>query len=224
MRIVHFSDWHWHFQALPKADLYICTGDMMPNFAWPIRPEQEEVKQTTYAKRLWNKGGFQQYLGAPDAPLLCVRGNHDFINLGTLFQGCKLIHEFKENEIVEFGGIRITGHRGIPYMMGTWSDEMGRPDLYSRWSGMTPMADLYLTHYPPEGILDSAFSSHLGLEGVQNWFYDKCESRNPLHCFGHIHEEGGRVKEHGGVTFSNAATAFNVIEGDPDNGWRQVSP
>lgn len=32
MRICHFSDWHGKYNMLPKADLYICTGDMMPNF------------------------------------------------------------------------------------------------------------------------------------------------------------------------------------------------
>lgn len=31
MRIVHFSDWHGVYKKLPEADLYICTGDMLPN-------------------------------------------------------------------------------------------------------------------------------------------------------------------------------------------------
>lgn len=32
MRIVHFSDWHGETFPLPAADLYVCTGDMLPNF------------------------------------------------------------------------------------------------------------------------------------------------------------------------------------------------
>jgi len=32
MRIVHFSDWHGDLFRLPPADLYACTGDMLPNF------------------------------------------------------------------------------------------------------------------------------------------------------------------------------------------------
>lgn len=32
MRICHFSDWHGNLYQLPKADLYVCTGDMLPNF------------------------------------------------------------------------------------------------------------------------------------------------------------------------------------------------
>ena len=32
MRIVHFSDWHGGAFDLPPADLYACTGDMLPNF------------------------------------------------------------------------------------------------------------------------------------------------------------------------------------------------
>jgi hypothetical protein len=29
--------------------------------------------------------------------------------------------------------------------------------------------------------------------------------------------------EHGHVTFSNAATTYNVIEGSPETGWKDVS-
>lgn len=32
MRIVHCSDWHGKTVRLPKADLYVITGDMLPNF------------------------------------------------------------------------------------------------------------------------------------------------------------------------------------------------
>ena len=39
MRIVHCSDWHGKVFRLPKADLYVLTGDMLPNF----RPHEIEV-------------------------------------------------------------------------------------------------------------------------------------------------------------------------------------
>ena len=32
MRVVHLSDWHGDSQPLPGADLYVVTGDMLPNF------------------------------------------------------------------------------------------------------------------------------------------------------------------------------------------------
>jgi Icc-related predicted phosphoesterase len=32
--VCHASDLHGHWHKLPKADLYIFTGDMMPNFLW----------------------------------------------------------------------------------------------------------------------------------------------------------------------------------------------
>jgi Icc-related predicted phosphoesterase len=32
MKVVHFSDWHGARKLLPPADLYICTGDMLPNY------------------------------------------------------------------------------------------------------------------------------------------------------------------------------------------------
>lgn len=32
MRIVHASDWHGNWRQLPEAELYVFTGDMLPNF------------------------------------------------------------------------------------------------------------------------------------------------------------------------------------------------
>jgi Icc-related predicted phosphoesterase len=32
VKICHVSDWHGNFLPLPRADLYVVTGDMLPNF------------------------------------------------------------------------------------------------------------------------------------------------------------------------------------------------
>lgn len=222
MRIVHFSDWHWDFWHLPEADLYVCTGDMLPNYTWPVYSDVERTRQEAAVTRLLSNGGFRQFLGSPDAPVVCVRGNHDFIDLGRMFQDCNLVHEFKSNEVVEVLGLKVTGHRGIPYIAGTWNDETMRPDLYDRWYAMRPDADLYLTHYPADDMLDGAFGAHFGLEGVQNWFYYKCTTRYPVHLFGHVHECGGQVLQSGDVTFSNAAERVNVLDGSPSDGWISI--
>lgn len=42
MRIVHFTDWHGKSFELPAADLYVCTGDMLPNFRIYVFGEGED--------------------------------------------------------------------------------------------------------------------------------------------------------------------------------------
>lgn len=235
MIVCHFSDWHWNFQSLPPADLYVCSGDMYDNHPvlldkrdgrrWKIDPVREVELQLADAKRLASNGGFRQWLGSPDAPIVCVRGNHDFADLAPLFEGCNLVHEFVDNELIEVLGKRITGHRGIPHIYGTWNDEMQRIPLYQRAEAM-PRADLFLTHYPPADVLDYEMMArgrieHYGLEGMQELMARKMGDRG-LHCFGHIHGSGGIVKEFGpgqfiGLTghlhtYSNAACHVNLIE------------
>lgn len=241
MRIVHFSDWHWRFRSLPEADLYVCTGDMYDNYPvplmfgsrtcsdgshanWTIERTREVALQATDAGVFVAGGGFRQLMGSPDAPVVCVRGNHDFADLSSLFGGCNLVHEFVDNEVIEVLGLRITGHRGIPCIFGTWNDEVERPALTERVRRME-RCDLFLTHYPPSGMLDYEILRgkvvSYGLDGM----LEELESRMPLtavHCFGHIHGCGGVIKETGPGSiiggegprrvYSNAACHVNVIE------------
>lgn len=232
MRICHFSDWHWNWLDLPAADLYICTGDMLKNFpvktmraygtSWSIDPAVERIKQKLAMHQFTQDKGFRSLLGNPDAPVLSVRGNHDFVGIAPLFADCNHVHEFLDNEVVvlDTGGchLRVTGHRGVPYIAGTWSDELLRADLTDRMRRMPPDVDIYLTHYPPSGVqLDDGY----GLDGMANWMMYEREGKG-LHCFGHIHEAGGFTFSAGGTLFSNGAKYWNLIEGDPESGWTQV--
>lgn len=231
VRIVHFSDWHWSFRDLPEADLYVCTGDMFSNFpvplpggGWKIDPLRERGLQLADAGVFARQGGFRRLMGSPDAPVVCVRGNHDFADLTPLFEGCNLVHEFVDNEVIDVLGLQVTGHRGIPRIFGTWGDELERPFLMGRVRRMGG-CDLLLTHYPPAGVLDYEIIrgriESYGLDGM----LEELEARMSLmgiHCFGHIHGCGGVVKETGPGSiiggegprrvFSNAACHVNTIE------------
>lgn len=241
MKIVHFSDWHWNFRSLPDADLYVCTGDMYDNYpvhdkprdrrrmdgsyGWRIDREREEAFQAADTALFVKEGGFRRFLNSPDAPIVCVRGNHDFIDLAPLFQGCGPVHELRDNELLEVNGFRITGHRGIPFIFGSWNDEVQRDVLLARVKAM-PEADIFLTHYPPADILDYEIMARgriesYGLEGMKEELFNKMGSV-AVHCFGHIHGCGGLTKELGEgaiiggegpyTIFSNAACNFNEFE------------
>lgn len=235
LRIVHFSDWHGKFSRLPEADLYVCTGDMLPNF--PIRERDyglrlfrfnrahEEAMQTEWMRQPEHQ--IKALLGSPGSPVICVRGNHDFVPIAGLFVGCD-VTELVGNELHEIAGLRVTGHRGIPWIYGTWNDEVHRPDLIERMKAM-PEADLYVTHYPPWGILDFDGMPGHGEEhyGLEEMAYQLIKRSTPVdqsstsgsddpiaarHLFGHIHECGGQTRQEGNVLFSNAATTRNVID------------
>lgn len=156
-------------------------------------------------------------MGSPDAPIVCVRGNHDFIDLAPLFSGCNLLHEFVNNELIEWNGVKITGHQGIPYIYGGWNDEVQPADLHDRLRAM-PKADIFLTHYAPAGMLDCEYHStgavraKYGLQGMGPIILNKANADTALHCFGHIHGDGGKVLDVQGFLFSNAAEAVNVID------------
>lgn len=252
MRIVHFSDWHGHPRELPEADVYVCTGDMYPNFPTTIEEpsphpyhgptfyqgilrSHEVAQQTEWASRFAAAGGMRACMKSPDAPVLLVPGNHDFIPLAGMFVGCEVVHEFEDNELVEIDGITFTGHVGIPYIYGGWNHEVHKDELLDRVRGM-PKAHVFLTHYAPGGILDYEWKSdrrvEFGLSGMVPILWSKGHesplseelefSDQPLayeedmfralHCFGHIHGSGGNVVDHSGFRFSNAATTINVID------------
>ncbi len=232
MIVCHISDWHWGFMDVPPADLYVVTGDMYGgtygNYSeiGDIDPRLEIMGQEYAARFLIGLGGFGQFLGSPDAPIVCVRGNHDFIPLAAMFEGCNLVHEFVDNEVIEVLGKRITGHRGIPFIHGTWSDEMDRRTLSDAVDAM-PEADIFVTHYPPADVLDFETVSrgvieHYGLEGMREALIARMGSRGGLHCFGHIHGCGGMIEEFGPgriigaagpvYRFSNAACGFHTVE------------
>lgn len=248
MRIVHFSDWHWTLDKIPEADLYVCSGDMYDNYPKPPRreeysnacsfghfkivPSREWRMQNEAAALLQENGGFRQYLGSPDSQVVCVAGNHDFTNLGRLFKDCNFI-ELIDNEIHEVCGLRVTGHCGIPEIYGTWNHEVPRGDLMKRVDAMQAV-DLFVTHYPPNGVLDASWPTRhqgFGLDGMLDSLrskFDETRENDVLHCFGHIHEDHGVTCRYLNGTgaqmfFSNAATTYNILDYDGKR-WSDVSP
>jgi Icc-related predicted phosphoesterase len=230
MRIVHGSDWHGFARTLDEADLYVFTGDMLDNYpvkdrdpgsytyrSYTIDPKHEQEIQSKAIRQFISNGGFRRYLSSPDAPILVVRGNHDFVDLAPMFEGCNLIHEFIDNELVEVPGlgIKATGHRGIPFINGRWSDETERVRLYERAQRMPP-ADLYLTHYSPYEVLDREYGNgpNYGLEGMAELLLGKHE-RSFVHLFGHIHGAHG-TRRIGNGLFSNAATTVKEFDFHPE--------
>lgn len=222
MRIVHFSDHHANFRMMPEADLYVCTGDMLPNFPkfngpWFDIDESREIAcQTKWIHGQGGPGFFRKYLSSRDAQVVVVRGNHDFIDLGEMFLGD--VFEIKNpGDSFVFHGLKISGARGINKIFGSWSDELEKFECETVFNKIPNDTDILITHAPPRGQLD--YFDQVGNCGVDalasihsKSFYGTDYHSLKLHCFGHIHEDGGKTLYNGKVLCSNASCNINVID------------
>jgi Icc-related predicted phosphoesterase len=200
-RVVHFSDWHGDVQPLPSSDVYVCTGDMLPNTRACMWADKEPER---YFQRNWikaNKGAYAKMF-KPKSTILVVRGNHDYVDLAPLFEGHHVI-ELKGPERVEIDGIGFAGFRGVPPICGEWADEMSETELDHRCSALTDV-DVLVTHAAAYGRCDADYGSR----ALRGWLTKR---RPPWHLHGHIHEAKGGLELEGTHT-SNAATTVRMLE------------
>jgi Icc-related predicted phosphoesterase len=224
MKICHFSDWHG---ALceggdpTEADLYVCTGDMYPNF--PIRTygrifidaHAEEQAQKSWAA---GQGSWRKFLGSPDAPIIVVRGNHDFTEVAPMFGGEIYEIGLDSNTTFNVLGLKVGGFRGVNRIGCGWSDEFNQLEMDELARDLPLDLDILVTHSPPFDILDfygqplgsKAISAHLNNRKMKA-LAKASEDKPLLHCFGHIHEGAGVVKIEN-TTFSNASLRYNELE------------
>lgn len=189
--------------------------------------EHEQRLQALWIEK--NVAEWSDIFGNPDAPVVMVRGNHDFVDLTDLFMlhGGELV-EFSEptDGAMMIAGLTVRGFRGIPYICGEWADELRDAEMQKRVDALPDDFDLLVTHAPPSGILDSFDDGidfetkrprmiHIGSRPLASKLNRlMMQGKRFIHCFGHNHDDGGIVQDRGGVVFSNAATTVNVI-GDP---------
>lgn len=232
MTVVHFSDWHGSWRQLPYADVYVCTGDMLPNLVLPAGDEGRRVRAPfeSDVQKLWLEGlsrwthGFRAecFPENPNAPVVCVRGNHDFTSLAPLFGG-EVYELTGDTNAVELDGIVFAGVRGVPARRLEWSDEIQPATMRKKLLALPHRVDILLTHTPAHGHLDYPKDGfHGGCTVLRDWLNERADDpdgETPLvHCFGHAHfTEGppelrtvGRSKAQ--VLFSNAATRYNAFQ------------
>lgn len=215
----HASDLHGRNPELPYADLYINTGDLAPDFVIANRRGgylHEPAKQRDWISD--HKGLYRKSMGNPDAPVVCVRGNHDWNNLASLWGGevYEIGKEYTEyNLVIKGRQLKIGGIRGVLAINSFWSDEKACEADF-KVVDFSPELDILVTHQPPYGILDAVNPfTKLGSRDLRSYSSKRSMvgSKPLLHCFGHIHEGFG-VVTHGEsptVTFSNAACGYNEL-------------
>ena len=244
--IVHFSDWHGQLNNLSEADIYVVTGDILdnyPNFkrtpildGWPpdpfalggvqreIVPEKEARLQNEWFRRKFTEKG--RLLGlryffpknCKHNPVVVVRGNHDFVDLGPMFGGEYFEVSDDSTRSVEYCGLKFGGFRGVDRFNNEWWGERDPQRIGKDIEMMPDDLDVVVSHAPPHGILDMGYGEHIGSHEFTRWInerlYDEDKKMPRLFCFGHAHDGRGRLETDDGTVFSNAACGKHIIELD----------
>lgn len=221
MIIFHASDFHGRYKTNTRSlgydafpdmtpDLWILTGDMFPN-----KTRGREAEEIPYQARWFRHKCDSIISRLRGAPVLCVGGNHDYINMALRLrsQGVEAYEVTPQGVTVK--GIRFAGFREIPYIAGEWNGESDRGTLQERvfdtFEEGNP--DILVTHAPPQGILDGTGfdEEHVGIEPLTTALMYRNHNVK-VHCFGHVHEQGGRsITEHG-IRFYNSAETVTWFE------------
>jgi len=235
VKICHISDWHSQFGECQQADVYVITGDMLPNYPI-IEPTQDggfgmfggfertidhareaRLQRQWFDQKFASKGKtLRKFLKSPDAPVVLVRGNHDFTDLGPMFGGDYFEVNEDPSRTVDYCGLRFGGFRGINYIAGEWADEKTEEEMQWIVDDVPDGLDVLVSHGAPYRILDEAFGCNYGLNALTGYInkrtYDDTLKMPRLFCFGHIHSSLGLLEWDDGTLFSNASTGKRVIE------------
>lgn len=239
IQICHISDWHGKISFLPKADIYVVTGDMLPNFPQEEILSLEKSKVVKYDpydpagsrplghylgriidKQSEMKRQKQWCLNNPfrkstgileNSPVVVVKGNHDFINLEEWIGG-DVYEILNPSQSFDVLGLKFGGFKGINIISFEWDDEISRDEFSRRVSLLPKDLDVLVTHSPPFGILDGEEENY-GSPAIRWWIDDRVRNKDPLkaHFFGHVHE-CANVVSHDGIIFSNAACSMNEFD------------
>lgn len=223
-RISHISDNHSRTFEVPEADLYVFSGDCLPDklertygYGW------RHDKKAQYNWIQARKGTWRKAFGIKDQPVICLQGNHDWYHFRDLFGG--EVYDEQAGKVQTIAGLKVGLVRGVTSCGGFWNDEkMDNGDF-----GIDDLdydIDLLVTHSPPHGILDLVpRGEHIGSQDIRSW-YTARDYALPLpktkcfvHCFGHVHDQGGKIQilsqpDEALQICSNAATTINHFEID----------
>lgn len=204
MKIIGTSDWHGQLPDLPKCDLLLIAGDILPDY-------------TEEGQREWFYNSFLPHVAEIAPEVLATWGNHDFWperegpQTGSWEIGGARIR-VEVDRMVVIGGLKIWCSPWTINLPG-WAWQKTEGDLTESLRDVE--ADILLSHQPPLGQGDEVMPGyHLGSRAIRDW-----HQRNPesLVVCGHIHEDFGR---HGNVY----SCAWVDEEYKARNRWLEISP
>lgn len=181
LRLVIVSDTHRsYFNSIPRGDVLIHCGDS------ELSPEQLSTWLSQH--------------GHPRA--LAISGNMD--NLNDKQDRFPQHITYLQDSAVQVRGLNFYGSPWTPEFVGAfqlYSDS----DARKVWEAIPQEVDVLITHGPPAGVLDR---TSRGKRVGDHELATALRNIKPrVHCFGHIHESYGTLRQNS-TLFCNAAV-FN---------------
>lgn len=196
MRLVAISDTHSYHRKIkvPDGDVLIHAGDI----TW-----RGEIN-ILYDFCAW-------MYELPHQHKIVVSGNHELGMQNGVYRNHVLSMMKNVNiHYLEDSGITINNlfFWGSPWQPAFFDWEWNLPRnglaLEEKWSLIPDDTNILITHGPPNGILDSTRDNGpQGCEKLEKRIRDL--SKLKVHIFGHMHRDGGKMIDHLGVKFVNAA-------------------
>ncbi len=189
LTLVVISDTHGMHDRIeaPEGDVLVHCGD------WSMRGHLSEL-------RAFN--GFLER--QPHRHKIVIAGNHDFCMQHRAEEARALLTaaHYLQDERLRIEDIQFYGSPWQPWFHD-WAFNLARGEtIAQKWELIPGDTDVLITHGPPHGILDRAYTGErVGCEELLLRVRDLGPS---LHLFGHIHEDRGYRRE-GDTLFVNAS-------------------
>ena len=198
VRVVVVSDTHNGHRMLdiPDGDIFIHCGDMTNRGSAPeLADVNAWLEELPHLHKLVICGNMDQRL----------ESLKDRNARARFFPNCIYL----EDEAVEIAGLHVYGSPFTPKFCGSFQ-LADQHEADQKWSSIPEGLDILVTHGPPKGVLDVVDrDTHVGCPQLMR----RIQVAQPqYHCFGHIHEEGGKQATYGRTTFVNAAQNIMVLD------------
>lgn len=201
IKVVVISDTHClhHEVDVPDGDILIHAGDITNIGEFGVLAD------------------FNEWLGQlPHKYKIVIAGNHDkcFEKKPIASRGLLKNCIYLENSGVEIMGLKIWGSP-LTSTLPSWSFvETDEAKRFEFWKQIPENLDILVTHGPPRGILDQVPDWQMGELVEENCgdgmlLAEITRKKVPIHIFGHIHENGGKMVKGEHTTF------YNVSQCDP---------
>lgn len=194
MKLSITADLHGYLPEIPESDLLIIAGDVLPD-------DNQEV---------WVIDQFRKWLiDLPVKETVFIAGNHDFYFQTESWRsgsfGASFFQEvgatYLEDEGYQFDDFKIWGTPWVQNLTG-WAfvaeDHLAR----ERFSMIPSDTDIVISHGPINGIFDRVGRENVGSKILASQI-EKISPR--LFVSGHIHEDGGSIRDISKTTFVNAS-------------------
>lgn len=187
MLIDCISDLHGFKPELPGGDILIICGDLT------ARNKRDEYDQ------------FNLWLSSlPYRCKVVIGGNHDgLLERKRVTIGNEHVHYLCDSGF-EFEGLKFWGSPYTPKFENWHFMENRGQDIRRHWNLIPNDTDILVTHGPPYGIFDEVDDDvHVGCKELKMAVQERIKPR--IHCFGHIHECGGKIATIGETTYVNCS-------------------